>query len=771
MTHVSSKIRTALLLAGSAAALSWAAPALAQETAAEAAANQSATTVDELVVTARRREENLKDVPISVTALSAERLENIGALDITTLQQTTPNATVQVARGSNSTLIAFIRGVGQQDPLWGFDPGVGLYVDDVYYARPQAAVLDIFDVQRIEVLRGPQGTLYGRNTVGGAIKYVTRPLGNDMAFTGRAEYGSYNQLDLVATAKAPIVTDKLSIGGAVSRSTRDGYGENFFTGADQYDKDIWAARGTIEARPTSNFLLRLSADIVHDESNPRHGHREVATSTVGGAVLPDVYDTNAGVGDRNEVETRGVSLLAQWDISDIVTVKSITAYRAGETDTVIDFDNTPLPILDIPAFYSDHQFTQEFQLLYTGERAQGVVGLYYLNGTAAGAFDTIGMNLAPGGLTIASAGHVDTRSWAAFGDFSFDITERLKISLGARYTHDEKEAAVFRAFYLGLNRSPFTGGVERPPFAIRTNYPTTANPDLGKDTYKAFTPRASVSYQFTDQLTGYASYSRGFKSGGFDMRGDAVAYPDTVQGYQPEFVTSYETGLKGSLFDGKVNFATDVFYAKYTDMQITTQYPAPPTVASVVDNVGQASMYGWEFEGTAHVTDNLRFDTAVGYIHTQFDEYLAFIPGAPGNGNPCVANPPKPAVPAGCFVDVSELRALQNTPEWTGNVSMTYSQDLMGGKISFTPVASYRGAFQMFETPSQLDQDGYWLFDANISWTSPDGRYTIGAHGRNLSDERYRIGGYFFPGLAFQDSITAYYGPPRTFSVSLDARF
>jgi iron complex outermembrane receptor protein len=767
MNQPISRIRAALLLAGSAAALSWAAPALAQDTSPETAANPAGTTVDELVVTARRREENLKDVPIAVTALSAQRLENIGAKDITTLQQTTPNATVQVARGSNSTLIAFIRGVGQQDPLWGFDSGVGLYVDDVYYARPQAAVLDVYDVDRIEVLRGPQGTLYGRNTVGGAIKYVTAPLGTETEFHGRAEYGSYNQLDLLASAKAPIFGDKLAIGGAVERSTRDGYGTNLFTGADQYDKDLWAARGTIEARPWDNVLLRLSADIVHDESNPRHGHREVATNQAGafGGVPPGVYDTYAGIGDHNEVENRGISLTAQWDISDLVTAKSITAYRAGESDTVIDFDNTPSKLLDIPAFYSDHQFTQEFQLLYTGERVQGLVGLYYMNSAAAGAFDTIGQNLLPGiGLSIADAGHVDTRSWSAFGDFSFDVTERLKVSLGARYTHDEKSAAVYRAFYLGTNRTPLTGGPAATAFQIRTNY-------TNEDTYKAFTPRASVSYQFTPEITGYATFSRGFKSGGFDMRGDAVAYPDTALGYEPEYVTNYETGLKGSLMGGRVNFATDVFYMKYTDMQITTQYPAPPTVASVVDNVGQASMYGWEFEGTAHVTDNLRFDTAIGYIHTQFDEYLAFVPGAPATGFVCVPTPPRPNPAGGCFVDVKDQRGLQNTPEWTGNVSLTWTHDLAGGVLSFTPVASYRGAFQMFETASILDQDGYWLFDANISWTSPDGRYTIGAHGRNLSDERYRTGGYTFPGVAFGDSIDAFYGPPRTFRVSLDARF
>ena len=174
---------------------------------------QDEARLDEIIVTARRREESLQDVPVAVTALSAERLEQTGAADITALQQQTPNATVQVARGSNSTLISFIRGVGQQDPLWGFEPGVGLYVDDVYIARPQGAVLDIFDISRIEVLRGPQGTLYGRNTIGGAIKYVTDRIGQTPELEGAVTIGSYNQRDLVVSGGAPI-SDTFSVGGA-----------------------------------------------------------------------------------------------------------------------------------------------------------------------------------------------------------------------------------------------------------------------------------------------------------------------------------------------------------------------------------------------------------------------------------------------------------------------------------------------------------------------------------------------------------------------------
>ena len=208
-------------------------------------ADENTRTLGRVTVTAQRREEDLLDVPLSVTAIGSERLEVTGAVDITSIQRSTPNATIEVARGSNSTLIAFIRGVGQQDPLWGFEPGVGLYVDDVYIARPQGAILDIFDVDRVEVLRGPQGTLYGRNTIGGAIKYVTKPLGNEPDLKVKANLGSYSQADVIVSGSTPL-SDTFAVGGAIAKYTRDGFGKNLNTGAEHYDKDLLAYRLSAE---------------------------------------------------------------------------------------------------------------------------------------------------------------------------------------------------------------------------------------------------------------------------------------------------------------------------------------------------------------------------------------------------------------------------------------------------------------------------------------------------------------------------------------------
>ena len=261
--------KTALLLSTVASTALVAAPALAQdETAGE--------TRDVITVTARRREETIQDVPMSVTAMSGEMLENMGAVDITAIAETTPNVTLEVSRGTNSTLSAFIRGVGQQDPVAGFEAGVGIYVDDVYLNRPQAAVLDIYDVERIEVLRGPQGTLYGRNTIGGAVKYVTRRLDPDApTFNARVNFGSYGQFDQIVSASMPL-TDSFRIGGAVANLQRDGFGDNLFTGEDNANKDLLGYRVSAEWEPANGLFFRLSYDNIQDDSTARGGHRRRA---------------------------------------------------------------------------------------------------------------------------------------------------------------------------------------------------------------------------------------------------------------------------------------------------------------------------------------------------------------------------------------------------------------------------------------------------------------------------------------------------------------
>lgn len=747
MKRFGDKARVALLLASVAASpFALSAPAYAQD---------GATETEELIVTARRREESLQDVPIAITVQSAEQLDQRGAADITVLQQTTPNATVQVARGSNSTLIAFIRGVGQQDPLWGFEGGVGLYVDDVYVARPQAAVLDIFDIQRIEVLRGPQGTLYGRNTVGGAIRYVTAPLDTEEAhLRARFNYGSYNQMEAIISGSAPL-TENFVVGGALALYARDGYGENLVTGADAYNKDVDAFRLSAEWTPTDALSIRLTADRVVDDSNPRHGHR-LASFPAGGPsynVPSNVYDTRAGSGDDNHVTTSGEALHIDYELTPNLTVRSITATRRGKTEGTIDFDNTEFPTLDIPAYYRDEQFSQELQLLFDYDRVQGVAGLYYLDATAEGAFDTVLGGLA---TTIFTRGSVDTESLAAFADVSFDITDSLALSVGARWTRDEKTGTVYRQNFTGI-RSPFFGNAAAVPGLVRTNYTNDAS-------FEEVTPRVSLTWEASEALTLYGSYSQGFKSGGFDMRGDAVFTPNTVNGYDPEFVDTYEIGFHSNFLDGRLNLSGAVFTSEYTDMQITRQEPTTlGGIASFVDNAASADINGAELEGSFRFTDSFRTNFAVGYIDGQFNEYMS---------NTVVANPAPPPATIIVPIDLSGSAALQNTPDWTGSLSFTYEAQLANGTVAITPSLAYRGPSQMFEFAAPLlDQEAYTLYNASITWTSDSDHVRLGLHALNLSDEEYRVGGYNFPGATFGNSIIGYYGPPQTITGSIEFRF
>lgn len=740
-----------LLVAGVALTAFGATTARAQDSTANAApaeaeAQATTGTEGEIVVTARRREESLIDVPISVSVVTGDALLKKGAPDITALQDMTPNLTLQVARGSNSTMIAFSRGVGQQDPLWGFEPGVALYIDDVYVARPQNAILDVFDVERVEVLRGPQGTLYGRNTIGGAIKYVTKRLGNEFHATARAAYGSYNQVDLVGTITVPL-TETLSVGGAIARYWRDGYGRNVTTGADQYNKDVVAGRVSAEFAPRDGIFFRIAADRTVDHSNPRHGHRLFGNGT-NSAYQPvgDEYDTAAGSGDTNRVMSQGVSATGEIALTDTLTLKSITAWRNGNTNGTIDFDNTPVPALDVPAYYRDRQFTQELQLLYTGGRLQGVGGLYYLNARASGAFDTVLGLATPLPITLLTAGTVDTKSYAAFGDLSYDITDSLKLAVGLRYTKDDKTGTVYRQNFTGI-RSPRFGNPAAVPGLLRTNYTNNRS-------FEQATPRISLSYEPRQNLNLYASWGKGFKSGGFDMRGDAILTPTTVNGYRPEKIDSYEVGMKGAFLDNRFFLNLAGYYSTYKDQQVTIQAPAAGgNIASFVDNAGKAEIYGFEAEARMVPSRHFSANLVLGYTHAEYKKFFTYITGG--------------TTP----VDVSNQRVFQNTPHWTINASATWSEDLAGGTIAFTPSVSMRSDISIFEYASPLDQDGYFLVEASLNWTSAGGRYRIGVAGRNLTDERYRVGGYYFPGALYGNSVIGYYGPPRTVTGTFELRF
>ena len=799
-----------MLLAGTAMLVALPSSALAQDQASADATAEAAASADQpdetvatgdIVVTARRRNEALLDVPIAVTAYSGEQLERQGAVDITDIGDTTPNVTLEVSRGTNSTLTAFIRGIGQQDPVGGFEQGVGIYLDDVYLNRPQGAVLDIYDVERIEVLRGPQGTLYGRNTIGGAIKYVTRRLSDRPEVRARATVGTYGQLDGVVTASYPIA-DMLRVGASVARLTRDGFGKNFTTGKDNYNKDVLAGRISAEIGTDDSALLRLSADYTKDRSNERGGHRLIDGLQSGAPVIDDVFDSFGGITDpKQKVTSKGVAANGQLQVADGLKLKSITAFRKDRSKTPIDFDALAAIDVDVPGIYRNDQFSQEFQLEVDKGPLSGVVGAYYLSANADTTFDVRVFTSFPGfGLSAFSDGHVDTKTWAVFGDFSYEFSERFSASVGGRFTNDKRHATVFRQSYL-FGGSAVFGGSGTPFLNSTSDFE-------GSRTDKAFTPRVSVSFKPNDDHHFYASWSKGFKGGGFDPRGQSKSAVDLdgngstdaaeifdYMTFEPEKVTSFELGWKASLFDKRVFTSLALFRANYKDMQIPASTPCTDsngtdTFCGLTSNAGKARIQGVEWEGDARLFGDpggprLNFSWSLGYLDAKFKEFIVpmvvdedLIPFPGGDPDGVPQN-----------VDLADFRKIQNTPKWTASGTLRYETSLAEGKLNLLTTLSYRSKSQQFEIASPgLDQKGFSLWDASAVYELPGGHWTVGLHGKNLANKRYIVAGYNFmnvnpytgefinngavkgaafgvPGLEAalgkEGVLTAYYGNPR----------
>ena len=778
--------------------------------------DQASTASDQdIVVTARRRSELLLDVPVAVTAYSGEQLNRQGALDISDIADTTPNVNFETSRGTNSTLTAFIRGVGQQDPVAGFEQGVGLYLDDVYLNRPQGALLDIYNVERIEILRGPQGTLYGRNTIGGAIKYVTKRIPSDGPHGSlRANLGTYRQADLIGNVSTP-VAGGLRVGVAAARLTRQGFGDNLTTGDENYNKDVWAARGTVELEPSDNMFFRLSADKFWDNSNPRGGHRLVAGLLSGAPVLDDEYDTRGALDDpKQRVRAWGVSMQGEIGLTDWLTFKTITAYRKDRTNTPIDFDALPSIDVDVPAIYKNKQFSQEFQLLVERGPIQGVAGFYYLDANAFNVFDvrlyTTGTLLGLPGFTAATRGDVDTKTWAVFGDFTYDFSEQFSASIGGRYTNDKRHAKVFRqSVYLG--GSPELGGAA-PYDATGIPIPAifgasiTSNFD-GRRKDTAFTPRASVSFKPNKDHNFYLSYSRGFKGGGFDPRGQTTATPRTdplvpptaeqiydFMAFDPETVDSYEAGWKAALFNRRLQLALAVFQANYKDVQVPGSFGGVtagglPTFIGITTNAGKARFRGVELETNWRMAndlatpgDRLTWAGTLGYLDAEYREFLTVVAFDRVTGLPVAAHEE----------DVADFRKVQNTPKWTMSASLDYDTPLFTGRLNANTTLSYRSKSQQFELPIPgLDQKGFALLDANLVWRSAGNRFEVGLRGKNLLDKRYVVSGYNFfrqnpftgqfintagaPALSStlgrEGILTGFYGAPRQVWLSLGVNF
>lgn len=725
--------------------------------------------LERIEVTARKTVENLQEVPVAVTSIGAQQLAENGISVMTEVQQFSPNTTLQASRGTNSTITAFIRGVGQQDPLWGYEPGVGIYIDDVYLARPQGAVLDLLDVQQIEVLRGPQGTLYGKNTIGGAIKYVTKEMTGDATLNVQGTVGSYNQKDLKITGQLPLIDEKLYVGFGFATLNRDGFGEFLTSDLDNqdrenYNKDVTAARVTLEYTPTDDLFFRLTWDKTEDESNAKGGYRLLPSLLTDAPVPNSVYDSYTSLPTWNKVELEGYSLTARWDMSSNTSLKYIGSSRDSYSPTNIDFDNTSIRIFDVPAIYDDEQTTHELQLNHQGDNYKLVSGLYYYDGESCGQFQAIleelGKSLGAASLTREVSGCSNSTSKAAYIQGSYDFDDKWSMTLGARYTKDSKDAIVNNGliFDTVYPESGWIPGYVRPEGQL---VPTVLDDSAD---WSRFTPRAGVEYQYSRDIMFFASYAQGFKSGTFNPRA-TTAEPAA----KPEIVDSFEFGMK-SEWHNNLRANVTLFTLDHKDRQYISVLPGDNAadLNQRLGNIGESTSDGIEVELNYIATESLSFDASIGYIDSSFDNVIDYDPET------------------GEAFDKSERFSVSNTPDLTFNLGATYRMYTEMGDFVMNGNYYYRGDYALFEEDSLLTQDAYGLLNIGITWYSTDGHWSAALYGKNLTDEEYMIGGYQFvapdpsdpsdvskytPGLGGDNTLIGYYGDPRTVSFTVGYRF
>ncbi|MFN9968107.1 MAG: TonB-dependent receptor [Lysobacteraceae bacterium] len=717
-----------------------------------APAREEATTLEAVTVTARKREETIQDVPVAVTAFTAEALDRLGTRDIAELDGQVPNLTVYAARGSSSTLTAYIRGIGQSDPLWGVDPGVGLYLDDVYIARPQGALLDVFDVERIEVLRGPQGTLYGKNTIGGAIKYISRGLGRDFNANASVTLGSFNQRDFKAAIGGQLV-DNGGLRGrlAVAKLDRDGFGENLRTGAQVSDKDVLAIRGQLGAFVNDDLDIQFAFDRVDDTSGVR-GARMLETNRFNAVLFPtlgavpplaDRYDVRNGMPNVNDTLVEGASATVNWRVGDDLVLKYILAKRQSDTETNIDFDTTPAPIADVKAFYSDEQVSHEIQANWDGGgRSRGVVGLYAFDGTAGGQVLNNFFNLSFGD----TQGEVRTDSIALYADWTFDVTDRFSVDAGARYTDEDKRAIV-------LNRGYRDATFTVPSGVVSANFDKTIG-------FKNLSPKLALNYDVSDEVMLYGVASRGFKSGGYNIRAQAAAVPRSANPFDDEQVDSFEVGAKMALLDQRLFLNLAAFHNKYKDIQLSV-FTAYDSNGDGTDdaffgdftNAGRGTIGGVEAEYQWLVGGGVSISGTLAWLDTKYDVFRY----------------------AG--VNIANEQQFTNAPDFSGALNLEYRTAVgEGGELSARVGYAYQGEviatteILRAEVPPNgrrpISQDGYGLLSAGVVWDT--GRqWTLSLQGTNLADKEYLTTGYNLNRAL--GVYTGFYGPPR--QVSVTARY
>ncbi|MDT0575469.1 TonB-dependent receptor [Croceicoccus sp. F390] len=713
-------------------------------------------TTGEIIVTARRREERLQDVPIAISAIGQEALESRGYDSVTDVQQTVPNLTFTPGQGGNSGGIApFIRGVGENDFIITADPAVGLYIDGVYVARTFGATTELLGIDRIEVLRGPQGSLFGKNTIGGAINVVSSIPGNYTRLSGDVRYGSYNTVRVRANVETPI-SDTLAFGVSGLSEFGEGW-QKIPSGDNLGNKNVIAGRAILHY-DNADLDAVLSVDGLRRRQNSAPHSLLAFNDQAFFAVLqnvflepcctvPDRIDRTDSTPElnRDDTDAFNAGLTLSYGLGD-ATLKSISGYRWVSAEFGRDGDASA-SINYAGDFHDEEaeQFSQEFQLTTPlfNDRGNLLVGGYFfrentrddtrlivadgllaaLQSAPQELLDLFGF--APEALPFLDF-NVDfenrqkTTNYAAFANFTYDVTDALTVEAGGRYTYEKKR--------FSQNSVRIASGLPLIPGVV---------PYTLEENWDAFSPRLSVGYDITPDVLAYASWSRGFRSGGFNGRPTSAA---EVGSYDPEFLTAYEVGLKSVI--GPVVLNVAVFRNEYEDQQLLVN---ENNLNVAFENAGKSRIQGLELELAAKVTPRFQVSGSLGLLDAKYLEFESFVNGV--------------------LTDLTD-RELKNAPDITGSLSLAYvlpMTDRLDARLRAD--VSYRTeAFVDIEN-SPLRSPDHAVLNISGEFDLPWRGTALRLGVDNVTDKQVIIAG--FDGTASFGFLEGYYSDPRRFSATL----
>lgn len=668
--------------------------------------------LDQLLVTAQRHEQTLQQTPVSVSVFTPQQLEHKAVTRIDDLKYDIPNITIQQNTATSSGAKIFLRGVGQDESMFTADPAIAIYIDDVYIPRQNGAMFDLLDVERIEVLRGPQGTLYGRNATGGAIRYITRKPKGDERLLGEVTVGNFGRLDgrLLYNTRVGEQTD---VSAAVMSRHRDGILYNESTGKHVNDSSVLAARLGLSHPVGEASTLNLSLDALRESSGPSFASpvRHVDGKTQ--PVLGNLYRTRSDlVGGINRMDQDGLAATLDTDLGWAL-LRNVAHYRQMEAEIHVDVDGTDQLRYHLYQDQSQDQHGYELQLISTGAgRWSWTGGLFYFHEgnhqpTRNDVFTT-------GGTTVVEQ---DTDALALYAQATWAVNDRLNLTFGGRYSHEKKD--------LSLNAYRASG---EPDWSVQRAQ-SWSSPDW----------KFIADYAFSDTLMGFASIATGFKSGGFNGRG---ASPAAVTTIDEEVLTAIEAGVKAQLFDNRLRLSAAYYHNDYDALQLSA---VDANGVLFVMNASGARIQGIEVEAQAQITARLGLSASLGTIDSRYQDF------EPWN--------------AGRF----EGKGLKQAPELQWQVSADYVRPVATGRVVATGQVAYTDKYYQNQELSELPATpAHTVVNGRVAYEYGMGQWSVGLWGKNLTDRRVSAGGFDIPGIGV---AVIYPSLPRTFGLDFRYRF